>query len=315
MIEHLLCCGLLLVALCGVYQLGEGRWPHPPLALGQPQGKSAPPLTQPSSAPQLVPGLPSSPAAKHGSTSPARRSGPCPPMSPSLRPRGRVTVAKVHGGSTDNEEGGNEVYRGHRPWTGSIVMAETPVEEVNRLRWPWSVVGALWVVLRCILSVASWRQRMIALSAWGSIWDRSGAPWRGGQAHRQSENPPWSNHPDLPLIKATLTQGGSCQITVGGQTRLLRHSPMVYGPPRKLLWPLSRRRPSIVHLRVNHGDRLVYEQRSYGPKQRDIQVAILRFLEGAEPQDAVLILPECNASQGAPAPACPLAAPEARDLP
>jgi hypothetical protein len=78
-------------------------------------------------------------------------------------------------------------------------MAETPAEAVDRPPWPWSVVGALWLVLRSLIPRESRQKRVKAVPAWGSVWSRIDPRWRWGQAYRQSETSWLSCHPQLPL--------------------------------------------------------------------------------------------------------------------
>jgi hypothetical protein len=99
MIDCVLFYGLLLVALCWLYVIGLGTWPHRPVALGQPQGKPVKPITKHSKDPQLFPGLtrkPSCEACEQGAAPRAQAPSALPPRLAATRGRPRAVDTSTH---------------------------------------------------------------------------------------------------------------------------------------------------------------------------------------------------------------------------
>ena len=91
------------------------------------------------------------------------------------------------------------------------------------------------------------------------------------------------------IKKMLLGEGGSAQVRIADRrTRMLSHSAMDR-PLRKLPWPLSVVQPHGIRYTVYEGDQKV-EEKAF--KKRQIDYAIRLLLDGLNPDENVLLLPE-----------------------
>jgi len=91
------------------------------------------------------------------------------------------------------------------------------------------------------------------------------------------------------IKKMLLGDGGSAQARVGKTTRMLSHDSVIDRSLRKLPWPLSAAQPHTIRYTVYDGDKMV-EEKAF--KKRQINHAIRLFLDGLNPEEEVLLLPE-----------------------
>ena len=98
-----------------------------------------------------------------------------------------------------------------------------------------------------------------------------------------------ARHAKEPIKRMLLGEGGSAQVTVGNTRRLLWHTPEFDRPQVKLPWPLSGLQEYSVRISVFRDEEKLVE-RTMGKKQIDQAISI--FLEGLDPSEMVLILPE-----------------------
>jgi hypothetical protein len=85
-----------------------------------------------------------------------------------------------------------------------------------------------------------------------------------------------------------LGEGGSAQVRIAKTTRMLSHSAMDR-PLRKLPWPLSVVQPHGIRYTVYEGDEKV-EEKAFNKRQIDYAIRLL--LDGLNPDEKVLLLPE-----------------------
>jgi hypothetical protein len=91
------------------------------------------------------------------------------------------------------------------------------------------------------------------------------------------------------IKKMLLGNGGSASVRVGKTTRMLSHDSVIDRPLRKLPWPLSLLQPHTIRYKVYEEDKMV-EEKAF--KKRHINHAIRLFLDGLNPEEEVLFLPE-----------------------
>lgn len=90
------------------------------------------------------------------------------------------------------------------------------------------------------------------------------------------------------IKKMLLGEGGSAQVRIAKTTRMPSHSAMDR-PLRKLPWPLSVVQAHGIRYTVYEGDQKV-EEKAF--KKRQIDYAIRLLLDGLNPDENVLLLPE-----------------------
>ena len=89
-----------------------------------------------------------------------------------------------------------------------------------------------------------------------------------------------------PAILEAMKTGGSAHVEVGGETRLLMHSPALDQALTKLPWPLSLLQPHQVTFATYQGETCITEKKF---QRGEINAAIDQFLSGVPPTDNVLV--------------------------
>ena len=98
-----------------------------------------------------------------------------------------------------------------------------------------------------------------------------------------------ARHAREPIRRMLLGDGGSAQVRVGNLTQMLDHSPVLDRPAVKLPWPLSVLQEHNVRVAIIRDDEILMKKTV---AKKHIDQAISIFLEGLDPSEMVLLLPE-----------------------